>query len=84
MYFRIKMIKMSYSTMCKRAIMDTLAFNKMVPENLPYMFPDNVGCVFMKDSNGTMWTFTIRRRCHTYIMAKCDLMSKYEEIYKKL
>ena len=78
------MFKMSYNTMCKRAIMDTLAFNKMVPENLIYMFPDNVGCVFMKDSNGTMWTFTIRRRCHTYIMAKCDLMTNYEEIYKKL
>jgi len=75
---------MSYNTIYNRAITDALTFNKMVPENLIYMFPDNVSAIFMKDSTGTIWTFTIRRRCHTYIMAKCNLMSKYEEIYKKL
>lgn len=75
---------MSYTTMCKRAAMDVLTFNKIAPENLPYMFPQNVNTILMKDKDNIEWNFMIRRKGHIYIMAKFSLMSKYEEIYKKL
>ena len=33
------------------------------------------------DENDTEWSFTVRRRCHLFLMAKTQFMKKYEAVY---
>jgi hypothetical protein len=69
--------------MNKRAALEVLAFNKKTPESLIHTIPQ-AQHVVMKDKDNHAWTFTIRRRCYLYLLARCTSMANYEEIYKKL
>ena len=67
----------------KQAALDVLAFNKKTPESLIHTIPQ-AQHVVMKDKDNHVWTFTTRRRCHLYVLARSSSMSQYAEIYKKL
>ena len=66
------------------AALEVLAFNKTTPESFIHSFQQKTPNLVMKDKDDMLWTFTTRRRCHLYILAKSPMMSTYTEIYKRM
>jgi len=66
----------------KNAAMEVLSFNKKSPESMFHLIPHS-NSITMKGTDDTAWTFTTRRRCHLYLLAKTSQMSQYTTICKK-
>lgn len=66
----------------KKAALRVLEHNRMNQERLllELMTQPNAIRTFL-DEHGDAWSFTTRRRCHLFLMAKCKEMKKYETIY---
>lgn len=66
----------------KKNALRVLEHNQMTHERLLFelMAQPNAIRTFI-DEYGDAWSFTTRRRCHLFLMAKCQEMKKYEAIY---
>jgi hypothetical protein len=74
---------MSIQNIAKTDALNAMTFNGTTPEQmLNTLLYTKKSHYFLKDNDIT-WLFTLRRRCHVYLMAKHPLMEGYIEIMKK-
>lgn len=74
---------MSIQNITKKDVLNVMIFNGTTPEQmLNTLLYTKETHRFLKENDIT-WLFTLRRRCHVYLMAKHPLLDGYIEIMKK-
>lgn len=66
----------------KTRALNTLTYNQVEMETLLSRFlrTPQLTLEFV-DEQGEQWTFTARRRCRLFVMAKTPFMKRYEEVF---
>jgi hypothetical protein len=74
---------MSIQNITKTGALNVMSLHDTTPEKiLNTLLYTNKSHHCLKD-NDHIWSFTLRRRCHVYLMAKHPLLNGYIEIMKK-
>ena len=69
-------------TSVKQDAIDALSFHSMNPDTLLFrLSTDPTRAIVLEDEHHVKWTFVIRRRCRSYLMAKSAQMKRLEEIH---